>query len=446
MYQKKYLKYKKKYLDLKGGDIISYDDKIDDNIISDVSFEDYPNPYEKTFPMIKKELLIYDVDSTGTNIQPLHVYEDSNQIRWVLEGDKVFLNKYKKPPYWTYWPYRFSLILYSLPLEQDDLLFCENFYIHIPDTFLPDIYKFTLKASLFGIEINLFNAIYSFRITEAIFSFILDWIYERINTYKNRNILTVKPISIIKQTQIFFTNKLYNNTNLVSDSNFKVHMNIKLENYFWVLETLIKNYHRFTNLISMFKIDIGFPGFSILNQLWNRTGDNSKEEAQMPNIVFYPLEYTHFPKTYIQENVKNIINILKELFPEHLNLSSNLFPRFNFRISDCIYFAVGGSDDKFDNPCNYIAPSDYIEKRNNCNIMNKDKCMLTNLKTKTLSNHELCIYNDEKNECEINNIKNYNLLNLNIFAGKNTREIYAMVGQTDIYDKLIGVDNTILVR
>jgi len=50
--------------------------------------------------------------------------------------------------------------------------------------------------------------------------------------------------------------------------------------------------------------------------------------------------------------------------------------------------------------------------------------MLPNLKTKTLSNHELCTYNDEKNEYEIN---------LNIFAGKNTREIYAMVGQTDIY-------------
>ena len=64
--------YQKKYLDLKGGDIISYDDKIDDNIISDVSFEDYPNPYEKTFPMIKKELLIYDVDSTGTNIKKEH--------------------------------------------------------------------------------------------------------------------------------------------------------------------------------------------------------------------------------------------------------------------------------------------------------------------------------------------------------------------------------------
>ena len=33
-----------------------------------------------------------------------------------------------------------------------------------------------------------------------------------------------------------------------------------------------------------------------------------------------------------------------------------------------------------------------------------------------------------------NDIKQHHLLNLKIFEGKNTREIYAMVGQTDIYD------------
>jgi hypothetical protein len=99
MYQKKYLKYKKKYLDLKGGDIISYDDKIDDNIISDVSFEDYPNPYEKTFPMIKKELLIYDVDSIGTNIQPLHVYEDSNKNIKKEHYKNYFTYAYNKDSY-----------------------------------------------------------------------------------------------------------------------------------------------------------------------------------------------------------------------------------------------------------------------------------------------------------------------------------------------------------
>ena len=55
MYQQKYLKYKKKYLDLKGGHIISFNDHIDQNIISRVPFDKYPNPYHKDFPMIKKE-------------------------------------------------------------------------------------------------------------------------------------------------------------------------------------------------------------------------------------------------------------------------------------------------------------------------------------------------------------------------------------------------------
>jgi hypothetical protein len=68
--------------------------------------------------------------------------------------------------------------------------------------------------------------------------------------------------------------------------------------------------------------------------------------------------------------------------------------------------------------------------------MDKNKCDLTNKKTKKISNHELCTYDDESKTCKKNNIKQHNLLNLKIFEGKNTREIYAMVGQTDIYDKL----------
>ena len=68
--------------------------------------------------------------------------------------------------------------------------------------------------------------------------------------------------------------------------------------------------------------------------------------------------------------------------------------------------------------------------------MNKNDCELTNKKTKKISNHELCTYDDKSNICNKNDIKQYHLLNLNMFAGKNTREIYTMVGQADIYDKL----------
>jgi hypothetical protein len=87
------------------------------------------------------------------------------------------------------------------------------------------------------------------------------------------------------QYQIYFKNKLINDT----DKNFKVHMNIKLEKYFWVLQTLIKNYDCFINLISNFKIDFDFANFTILNQFYNRSENESKEEEQPINIAFYPL-------------------------------------------------------------------------------------------------------------------------------------------------------------
>jgi hypothetical protein len=69
--------------------------------------------------------------------------------------------------------------------------------------------------------------------------------------------------------------------------------------------------------------------------------------------------------------------------------------------------------------------------------MDKNNCNLTNIKTKKISNHELCTYDDETKTCKQNNIKQPYLLNLKKFERKNTREIYAMVGQADIYDKLI---------
>jgi hypothetical protein len=429
MYKQKYLKYKKKYLDLKGGHIISFYDKIDENIISNVPFDEYTNPYHPAFPMIEKELL-YKEDIRG----PMQVSNDNIKFMWVLDVNKVYLNEInncKINP--VFFPCRYFLILYSLPhiIElqcntDHTSIFNKNFNVTIP-CFFENANDFTLTATLFNTNLNLFNSIYSFKIKKAILPFILDWIKPKIIGKQ----IYLLPICRTDQYQIYFRNRSNNDT----DKNFKIHMNIKLEKYFWVLQTLIENYD--IDLISSFKIDIDFPNFTILNQFVNRSEIESKEEEQPINIAFYPLKDSSFDGNNIQQNVCNLINKLKELFPENLNLSSNLFPRFNFRISDCIYFAVGDSGDKFDNPCKYTAPIDYIEIQNTCNTMDKNKCDLTNIKTKKISNHELCTYDDETKTCKINDIKQHHLLNLKIFEGKNTREIYAMVGQTDIYDKLI---------
>ena len=431
MYQQKYLKYKKKYLDLKGGHIISFNDHIDQNIISRVPFDEYPNPYHKDFPMIKKDILYNLMPS------PLQVSNNDSSFMWVLDVDTVYLNDTcKQNP--TFWPCRYYLILYSLPRSNlyYTKLFNKNFNIIIPESF-PNANDFTLKANLFNTDLNLFNSIYSFKIKEAILPYILDWIKSKI-IGKQINLL---PICRIDQYQIYFRNRLINDT----DNNFKVHMNIKLEKYFWVLQTLIENYDCFSDLISSFKIDIDFPNFTILNQFNNKAEYDSKEEEQPINIAFYPLKDSNFNESNIQQNVYKLINKLKELFPENLNLSSNLFPRFNFRISDCIYFAVGDSGDKFCNPAKYTAPYDYIEQQNKCEEMDKNNCILTNINTKKISNHELCTYDDISEKCKKNDIKQHYFLNLKIFERKNTKEIYAMVGQSDIYDKLISSKESIFI-
>jgi hypothetical protein len=352
---------------------------------------------------------------------------------WVLDVDTVYLNDEKNP---SFWPCRYYLILYSLPDDLNDKFFT-NFDVKIPEFFL-NSYDFTLKATLFNTELNLFNSIYSLKIKKAILQYILNWINPKIN----KEIIYLSSVCGNGQFQIYVRNNKSTISN--TDKDFKVHMNIKLEKYFWVLQTLIENYDCFIDLISSFKIDIDFPMFTILNQFYNRSTFESKEEEQPINIAFYPLKDSKFDKSNIQENVCKLINKLKELFPEDLNLSSNLFPRFNFRISDCIYFAVGDSGDKFDNPDKYTAPSDYIEIQNNCEKMDKNDCELTNKKTKKISNHELCTYN-ETEKCKINDIKQHHLLNLNKFKGKNTKDIYAMVGQADIYNKLIQDKESIFI-
>ena len=129
----------------------------------------------------------------------------------------------------------------------------------------------------------------------------------------------------------------------------------------------------------------------------------------------------------------NLINILKELFPDNLDLSSNLFPRFNFRISNCIYFAIGDSGQKFKNPQNYTHPSDYNPEE--CISYDISRCSYENKKNKLISNHELCKIDDEI--CTKNNVNQYKLLNSKDFNNKTTKEIYSMINQTDIYDKLL---------
>jgi hypothetical protein len=74
-------------------------------------------------------------------------------------------------------------------------------------------------------------------------------------------------------------------------------------------------------------------------------------------------------------------------------MSSNLFPRINFRISDCIYFAIGNFDHKTEPRYRnqFEAPLDYLNyiKYYTTYRQNSTPCELINKFTKTFSNHIL---------------------------------------------------------
>jgi hypothetical protein len=163
--------------------------------------------------------------------------------------------------------------------------------------------------------------------------------------YKLNQTLKFNIYDDIRNLQIHF-----NEYRIVSESpdpRFKVHMNIKLENLFWVMEKLFDNHHLFLNKIYSYKISFEFCRFRILNQFSSRPnntiftkyneGNFINEEEQPPNIIFYPKIDDTFNGTNVHSHVRDLINILKTLFPDSYNLSSNLFPRFNFRITDTIF-------------------------------------------------------------------------------------------------------------
>jgi hypothetical protein len=220
-------------------------------------------------------------------------------------------------------------------------------------------------------------------------------------------------------------------------------MNVKLEYVFYVLDVLLSNYDLFKECLNQFKISVDFPRFSVVNQFSNRSSENFTkeeggyivEEEQPPNFVFYPETHPQFTgpdyKDKVQENVKRIINILITLFGKYdLVLSSNLFPRMNFRLTNCIYFSIGDSNEKNDHPENFTPPTDYLI------VPEEDECRNFNNKTKLLSNHVLY---DKK--CEKVNVRQYELLNSKKFDGYSSSDIYGMIGQKKIYANLISMAN-----
>lgn len=448
-YVQKYLKYKKKNLKIMqiGGILISSTKELDNkNIGTNLDKETFSKIYSNdeiivTIPAYSNDQLQEKIIIPNDNIksQILEsgflteiIYYDRGYA-WVLNYDKIYIDEKCKTEFYC----KYKFMYYTVKRYTPGFNYFEyNFTLNLPQLDLINSNNpidYPLIGSIYNKEIDLFNSVYNYTL-------IIDIVGPKIeNCFSSKLNSGTKFKSKLNDTQLFFMNKTAK-----EDKNFKIHMGIKLEKIFWVINKLLDNLHQFEKCMYAFKVDLFFPMYRLANQFSNRShyddtyvlnGETFKtEEEQPPNFVFYPLEYKLIHKDDVHIHAKNIIDILKELFPDELNVTSGLFPRSNFRINDSIYFAVGDFLEKNKKPEKYTAPFDY--NTNDCLNQDEIKCNSTINHSKNISNHELCYY--ENNTCMPNNVNQYKSLiyTNDFFSGKTTREIYKMVEQENIYDLL----------
>ena len=179
------------------------------------------------------------------------------------------------------------------------------------------------------------------------------------------------------------------------------------------------------DFINSFKIELNFRLYNFTYQYLNKSntwdetykvfGDKldisyNNEENPIITFAFYPIKSSDNYNT-----VRNIINILKELFDDRFNIGVDFdqIPRFNFKINDSVYFAFGDSNKKQDSliknvRTKFYSPTDYRDL--DCTKLSVDECIRHNSRSKKIHNHEICKLNEERNSCVSNNTYQHNLL------------------------------------
>ena len=127
-----------------------------------------------------------------------------------------------------------------------------------------------------------------------------------------------------------------------------------------------------------------------------------REQIFEADFVIYPWMTNDSESN--RSNVREIIKVLLELFPDEINIASNKYPRFNFKINNCIYIGFGEGIDKqkVGDGTRFTEPLEY--KTIQCEAKEKDECLGLNHMSKYASATQLCTYDDDKQQCMINPI------------------------------------------
>lgn len=467
----KYIKYKMKYIHQTNSDIENID--INKNISSD-------------------EYILY-TNIPSININP--IYNDKYEIiptkySRIINNDTDFIFTlnckkalfYKKKPddmkYSNARTYTFGLIINNKNNLRDIFNKCYKKIIPILknyDSNQPYIFKSIFN--IYDISINTFENVFSKKLYYnfgMIYTLWMKYIYYKsyydFNIINDADIFVNSSHTFLENTRlpkhIFFLNTDINQIYVYLNDRFnpkyklnifKIHLTVKTEHIFWVVEKLIKNIPLFKIkdtdifLFNAFKVLTRFADFTILSDLLNiypsldindhiinnidgyrySFNDNTYkyENVNQANIVLYV--YIENNTENNRNNIRSAIKILTELFPKYLNIGSNKTPRFNFRINDTICFAFGDGDSKeIVNNTDFKKPTDY----------NKDVCVNANLDmyiepeqlcneindaTLQISNNRLCDY-DEQKLCHLNNIYSYNKL---LFSDTNRYSKYFLLNE-----------------
>ena len=368
--------------------------------------------------------------------------------------------------------------IYSL----DDISLIQKYYEKNNDCFTiytpkydKTPYKYIMKLNYLGKNIDILNNVMSIPFQKINQVSIQNWIQHKL---KNNNILIPFKIrlnqpaitintNIINQDIIdndkrkYIVNKLLNypwikneETNIKSPAlsdEYKIHMMVDIKYLFWTIETIIKNSEKFIieinnekkPIFSCFKIHTDFFNFTLRDgflfpkkneniiiideEHYKLKNDNKVykfEKMYNPNITFY--QYADSSKDITKKCFQKLVKVLLELFPDSLNISSNNYSKFTFKINNNLFLCIGNGDKKKQESIEYTIPIEYKDIIDKCRSYSHNQCNKANALSMKLSNIELLKF--DNNKCVLNNIRSYNFLVKNEVLKNSIKYIYDYCG------------------
>jgi hypothetical protein len=279
--------------------------------------------------------------------------------------------------------------------------------------YTPEPSEYVHMGELFGYRKNLFNMYLSYVLVVQLERYIFQW-------------LSTIPVEngALKAIRNFLGQIIVINNISDQEHTVKLQMSVRPEYLYWVVETLARNNSRllqlgllnfkFLFLVGESKLRDNMELFPPLTpgdevDTYTHQGSTYKRELlKMPNIVFYL-------KSGIV--VKDLVDALRALFPDKYDISTGDVPRFNMRLTNHLFFSVGGGNQfKYGSQADYC-PAEY-------ELILKDPALRK-------SHAILSVYLTGTTLSE-NNVRSY----LKLLSSGSFLETFSLYGLKDYYDSM----------